>query len=179
MDNSFLFVEGKEKLGTPKLCICLNLTYLNKAIMHEPYHFKTPEDITHLIANSCIMMVHDCKKGYWHQELDEASLFLTTFNTKLGRFRYTVVLFSITMAGDIFQWKLDQCFSHLKNVIAIAGGIMVVGKNQKSQSSSHSLTRDSKKMWCQIKLWQTTIQEDRSRLLYRNLHDQWMQTSPN
>ena len=39
--------------------------------------------------------------------------------------------FGITIAGDIFQWKLDQCFSHLKNVIIIADDIMVAGKSQK------------------------------------------------
>ena len=77
---------------------------VNKAIVHELYHFKMPEDTTHLIANSCIMMVCDFKKGYWHQELDEASSFLTTFNTKLGRFQYTVMPFAITVAGYIFQW---------------------------------------------------------------------------
>ena len=60
------------------------------------------EDITHLIAHSCIMTVCDCKKGYWYQELDKASSFLTTFNTKLGRFHYTVIPFGITIAGDVF-----------------------------------------------------------------------------
>ena len=76
---------------------------LNKAVIHEPYHFKTLEDITHLIANSYIMTVCDCKKGYWHQELDEASSFLTTFSTEFGRFCYTVMPFGITIAGDIFH----------------------------------------------------------------------------
>ena len=76
---------------------------LNKAVVHELHHFKTLEDIAPLTANSCIMMVCGCKKGYWHQELDEASSFLTTFNTKLGRFQYTVMPFSITITGDIFQ----------------------------------------------------------------------------
>ena len=80
--NSFILVKGKDKLGNPKLCIYLDLTNLNKAVVHEPYHFKTPQDIAHLIDNSCIMMVCDCKKGYWHQELDQASSFLTTFNTE-------------------------------------------------------------------------------------------------
>ena len=101
--NSLVPIEGKDKLGNPKLCICLNLTNLNKAIVCELYHFKTPADIAHLIANSCIMMVCDCKKGYWHQKLDEASSFPTTFNTELGRFWYTVMPFSITVAGDVFQ----------------------------------------------------------------------------
>ena len=115
--------------------------------------FKTPENIAHLITNSCIMMVCDCKKAYWHQKLDEASsflttfntefgrfcytimpfsiIFLTTFNTEFGRFCYTIMPFSITVAGDIFQQKLDQCFSHLKNIIVIADDIMVIRKNQK------------------------------------------------
>ena len=84
--NSFVLVEGKDKSGNPKLHKCHDLTNLNKAIVCEPYHFKTPEDITHLITNSCIMTVCDCKKGYWYQELDEASSFLTTFNTELGNF---------------------------------------------------------------------------------------------
>ena len=39
--NSFVLVEGKDKLGNLKLRICLDPTNLNKAIVHEPYHFKT------------------------------------------------------------------------------------------------------------------------------------------
>ena len=38
--------------------------------------------------------------------------------------------FGITVAGDVFQQKLDQCFGHIKNVIAIGDDIMVVGKKQ-------------------------------------------------
>ena len=79
-------------------------------------------------------MCHDSRqlqKGYWHQELDEASSFLITFNTELGKFQYTIMPFGITVAGDVFQQKLDQCFSHLKNVIVIADDIMVIGKNHK------------------------------------------------
>ena len=83
--NSFILIEGKDKSGNLKLHICLDPTNLNKAIIHELYHFKTPEDITHLIANSCIMMVCGCKKDYWHQELDEALSFLTTFNTEFQK----------------------------------------------------------------------------------------------
>ena len=72
--NSFMLVEVKDKSGNLKLHICLDPTNLNKAVIREPYHFKTPEDITHLVADSCVMTVCDCKKVYWHQELDEASI---------------------------------------------------------------------------------------------------------
>ena len=105
--NSFVLVEWKDKIGNLKLRICLNPTNLNKVIVREPYYFKTLEDIAHLLAGACIMSVCNCKKDYWHQELDEASSFLTTLNTELGRLRYTVMSFGATVAGDVFQHKLD------------------------------------------------------------------------
>ena len=79
--NSFALVEGKDKSGNLKLKICLNSTNLKRVITREPYHFKTPDVIAHLLADACIMTVCNCKKGYWNQWLDEASSFLTTFNS--------------------------------------------------------------------------------------------------
>ena len=38
--NSFVLVEGKDKLWGLKLYICLDLTNLNKVIIREPYHSK-------------------------------------------------------------------------------------------------------------------------------------------
>ena len=90
--NSFVLCEGNDKLGNLKLRICLDPTNLNKAIVHEPSHFKTPEDIALLLAEACVITICDCRKCYWHQQLDETS-FLTTFNTELGRFQYTVMPF--------------------------------------------------------------------------------------
>ena len=109
--NSFVLVEGKDKSGNLKLRICLDPTNLNKAIMREPYHFKTPEDIAHLPADACIMTVCDCKKGYCYQQLDEASSFLTTFNTELI---HSIAIwcnsgrcFSM-QAGPVF-WSYQEC----------------------------------------------------------------------
>ena len=64
--NSFVLVEGKDKLGNLKLRIGFDPTNLNRAIVHEPYHFKTPEDIAHHLAEPCIITVCDCRKGYGH-----------------------------------------------------------------------------------------------------------------
>ena len=138
--NCFVLVESKGRSGNLKLRICLDPINLNKAIVKEPYHFKTSEDIAHLLANACIMTVCDCKKGYWHQQLDEASSFLTTFNTELGRFRYTVMPFAVTAVRDVFQCKLDQCFGQIKNVIIIADDIMIVGKKTNHSDHDQALT---------------------------------------
>ena len=138
--NSFVLVESKDKSGNLKLCISLDPTNLNKAIIQEPYHFKMPDDIAHLIADACVMTVCDCHTGYWNQELDESSSLLTTFNTEFVHYRYKVMPFGATVAGDVFQHKLDQCFGHLPNVIVIADDIMVVGRMQNHRDHDQALT---------------------------------------
>ena len=108
--------------------------------MREPYQFKTSQNIAHLLVDTCIMSVCDCKKGYWHQQLDEVSSFLTIFNIELGRFRYTVMPFGVTVAGYVFQCKLDQCFGNIKQVIVIADDIMFVGKKPNHSDHDQALT---------------------------------------
>ena len=105
----------------------LGPTNVNKAIIHETYHFKTPDNIAHLLADTCVIEVEDCTKGFWHQQLDEASSFLTMFSTEFGRFHYTVMPFGATVAGDVFQHKFDECFGKTEQVILIVDDIMIVG----------------------------------------------------
>ena len=104
--NSFILIDGKDKQGNLKLRIYLDPNNLNKAIVHELYHFKTPEDMAHLLVEACVNTVYDCRKGYWQQQLDEDSSFLTMFNTELGGFWYTVMPFGAKVVGDVFQRKL-------------------------------------------------------------------------
>ena len=138
--NSFLLVESKDKSRHHKLRIYLDPTNLNKAIIWEPYHFKTPEDIAHLIARTCTLTVLDCHKGYWHQQVDEQSSYMTTFNTEFGRYSYTVMPVGATVAGDVFQHKLDKCFGQIPNVIVIADDIMAVGKQPNHKNHDKALT---------------------------------------
>ena len=50
------------------------------------------------------------------------------------------MLFGTTIASDIFQRRLDQCFGHLQNVIVIADDIMVVGKQPNHKDYDLALT---------------------------------------
>ena len=47
--------------------------------------------------------------------------------------------FGTTVAGDVFQHKLDQCFGQIPNVIVIADDIMVVGKMQNHRDHDQAL----------------------------------------
>ena len=81
---------------------------------------KTQEDITHLLVEACVVTVCDCRKGYWHWQLDEASSFLTTFDTELGRFQYTVMPFGATVAVMFFKenlmnvWQAEASYYHCR-----------------------------------------------------------------
>ena len=138
--NSFVLVEGKDKLRGLKLYICLDLTNLNKAIIREPYHFRTLEDIAHLFAG---ILYND---SVWLQEdilaprIGWSFLFLTTFNTEIGCFMYTVMPFGATVVGDVFQHKIDQCCGHIKDVIVIADDIMLVGRQHNHRNHDQALT---------------------------------------
>ena len=48
--------------------------------------------------------------------------------------------FGATVAGDVFQHKLDQCFGMTKQVIVIADDIMIVGKQQNHRDHDLALT---------------------------------------
>ena len=48
--------------------------------------------------------------------------------------------FGATMAEDVFQQKLDQCFGHLKNMIVIADDIIIVGKKPSYSDHDQALT---------------------------------------
>ena len=105
--NSCILVESKDKsTGKSKLCICLDLTNFNKAIICEPYSFHTPENIAHKLSSATVITVLDCSKGYWHPLLNDESSFLTTFNTETSQFRFTVMSFGTTVAGDVFQREI-------------------------------------------------------------------------
>ena len=71
----------------------------------------------------------------------KSHLTLLTFNTEFGRYRYTVMPFGATVAGNVFQQKLDQCFGHLENVIMIADDIMVEGKQSNHKDHDIALTQ--------------------------------------
>ena len=133
--NSYVIVEGHDKLGRLKPRICLDPKNLNIAVIHEPWFSKTPDDIAHLLADACIITTTDCTKGFWHQALDEESSYLTTFGTEYGRFRFTIMPFGITVAGDVFQRKLDTIFGNLSQVACIADDIIIMG--YKADHSDH------------------------------------------
>ena len=61
--------------------------------------------------------------------------------------------FGITVAGDVFQWKLDECFGHIRNLIIIADDIMVAGRqhNHKDHDVAFTMLLQTARR-CNVKL---------------------------
>ena len=124
--NSFVIVESV-KDGKRKLRICLDPKPLNKAIMHEPYVTRTPDDVYHLLADAKHITVIDFKKSFWQFPLDEESSYLTTFNTPFGRYRYLRMPFGTNVSCDCHQRGIDAKYGKLRNVIGIADDLLIWG----------------------------------------------------
>ena len=76
-----------------------------------------------------------------------------------------VMPFGTTVAGDVFQTKLDECFGKLKHIVIIADGIMVVG--YKPDHSNHNqvftyLLQTAQK--CNVKLNYDKLQYKRNEV---------------
>ena len=138
--SSYVLVETTDKDGKPKLRICLDPSNLNKAVIREPYKYMVPDELSSKLAGATAITVVDCSKGYWHEELTEESSLLTTFNCSLGRYRFTRMPFGVSVAGDVFQRKLDECIGDIKNVHCIADDIMVVGYKKDHSDHDKALT---------------------------------------
>ena len=120
-----------------------------------------------------------CNYSMWLQKrllapaANEASSFLTTFITELGRFQYTVVLFVAAEAGDVFQQKLDECCCKLKQIISIADDITVVGYKPDHSDYDQAFTnllQTAKK--CNVKLNYDKLQykQDEVKIYWWNIH---------
>ncbi|PFX17727.1 Uncharacterized protein K02A2.6 [Stylophora pistillata] len=127
--NSLVYLRKPNgKLGT-----CLDLKDLNKAIRREHRVTPTPEEILRNLAGAKFFSIGHAKCGYWNVELDEESIYLTTFNSPFGRYRCLRMPFGLKMSQDIFQANIDQTFEGCKDIIAIADDIVVHGKLEEEQ----------------------------------------------
>ena len=68
--------------------------------------------------------------------------------------------FGATVAGEVLQHKLDECFGKIEQIIIIADDIMIVG--YKSDRSDHDQAfpnlLQTCEVWCKAWLWQASIQ---------------------
>ena len=100
---------------------------LNKALRRSHYQMPTVEEILPELAKAKIFSVLDAKDGYWQEQLDQASSYLTTFWTLEGRYRWLRMPFGLKPAVEEYQMRQHEALQGLKGVSVIADDILVYG----------------------------------------------------
>ena len=113
-----------------KLCLCLDLCDLNRAICHDHHKTPTVEEVAHEFANLHYFTKHDAHHGYWSTVLDAESSLLTTFNSPFGRYHFLCLPSGLVCSQDIFQKKMDQFLKECLGCIGIADDITVHGRTE-------------------------------------------------
>ena len=76
-------------------------------------------------------------------------MYLTTFARQFCRHSFTRLLFRVTSAVDMFQWKIYKIFKGLSNVFGINDHILVVAYDDNGKD--HELTLRQVMQTCDCK----------------------------
>ena len=115
--------------------ICLDPRELNKCLIRERFTLPVLDEVLHEIGRSKFFTKVDLASGYWQCKLDDKSSFLTTFQTCFGRFRWLRLPFGLSVSAEIFQKKLLQALSGLRNTFCIADDVVIHGKDQEEHDN--------------------------------------------
>ena len=87
--------------------------------------------------------------------------------------------FRSTVAGDVFQWKLDSIFLNLENIMIIADDRMVIGYQEDEWDHDKAFTQlleTAKNNNIKLNFDKMQYKQKRSRIFWRNLHNTRTQT---
>ena len=127
-----------------KIRICIDPQELNAAIQREHYQLPTIEEIATRLPGAKVFTVLDARHGFWHIALDEASSYLTTFNTPFGRYRWKRMPFGIKSAPEVFQRRMHEVVEGLQGVEVVADDFVVVGcGNADEATQNHDQNLDA------------------------------------
>ena len=119
--------------------ICIDPAHLNKALQREHYKLPTLDDVLSEFKDARFFTKVDVKEAYWHIRLDEASSFLTTMITPVGRFRWLRLPFGLKVSSEIFQKKLCDSIEGLKNTANVADDIVLAGCGRTDEEAKANL----------------------------------------
>ena len=108
--------------------LCMEAKELNECIIPCRHKLNTIEEIAASMPDAKYFSKFDAFRGFWQIPLDEASSKLCTFNSPLGRYRFTRLPFGIVDASEVFQKAMEELFGDIAHVLV--DDILVSGKTR-------------------------------------------------
>ena len=127
--------------------ICVDMRLANEAIKRVRDPIPTVDDKSFALNGAKFFSKLDLSQAYHQLELDEDSLYITTFSTHIGLFRYKRLNYGTNAAAKIFQYTLQTQLQGLSGVKNIADDIIVYGstRNEHDENLDKCLKRLSDK----------------------------------
>jgi len=122
--SALLLVVTKPDGG---LRIIIDPKPLNKALIRSTYYMPTLDDILPQLSNVKVFSTTDISQAVYHLKLNEESSYLTTFETRFGRYRYKHLCFGLNLAPELFQSQIHAALAGLKGIHCIADDILITG----------------------------------------------------
>ena len=121
--NSFVIV----KKPNGSLCICLDLTDLNKEIVRPVCNAQTMDDVVHKLKDAKFFAVFDTSKGFFHVPVDAESKILTAMLMPFRIYIYNVLAMGLSNATDLFETCICEIPQGLNGCTNIADDVLVFG----------------------------------------------------
>uniref|UniRef100_H2ZXM7 ribonuclease H n=1 Tax=Latimeria chalumnae TaxID=7897 RepID=H2ZXM7_LATCH len=112
-----------------KVCICVDLKQLKKAVEREKFVLPTLDDILPRLAGASFSLL-DAASRFCQIPLHPDSAILTTFITPFGRYFFCRLPFGITSAPENFQRKMTELFQQQEGVFAYMDDMLVCGNTE-------------------------------------------------
>lgn len=113
-----------------KLRICLDPKELNSVLKPEVFPIPRSEEINSQLAGKKFFTVLDCKEGFYHIKLDEASANLCTFNTVFGCYKFLRLPFGLSIAPQLFQKMNTKNFANIKGLIIYIDDLLIAADTE-------------------------------------------------
>ncbi|GFQ69270.1 retrovirus-related Pol polyprotein from transposon opus [Trichonephila clavata] len=99
-----------------KLRIYFDHRPLNEVIQRPHYPIPTADALVTKLQGSKVFIILDAKNGLGQLPLDEESLYLTTFCTPWGWYRFLVLPFGLNSAPEEFQKSMDEIYEEDEDI---------------------------------------------------------------
>ena len=119
-------IGGTPKQGSDDIRICVDLSKLNKYIIHERFQSPTPQDVVAdmTCSNATYFTEIDALNGYWQCLLDKDSQLLTTFIMLYGHYKFKRAPFGICSISEHYNQRLDEAFAGIARIRRIMDDVM-------------------------------------------------------
>ena len=111
-----LFVKKKDG----SLCLFIDYRQLNKVTIKNRYPLPRIDDLFDQIKGATIFSKIDLKSRYHQLRIKEANIHKTTFRTRYGHYKFTVVPFGLRNAPSVFMCLMNGVFySYLDRFVLV------------------------------------------------------------